>query len=112
MTDFEENRQTTHFWSWMLLLVLCTGILGWGFFIYFSVPDRTPPWTNGPHPRDWNFDAFGDAPGQSPYSTAPPPAGPATRRLIEPPPIYQRQATQPASAPNSPAASGRPGGRP
>lgn len=102
MTQFEENKQTTRFWSWVLLLAFCAAILAWGFFIYFSVPDRTPPWTGGPYPRDWNFDAFGDAPGQSPYSTVPPPLGPTTRRLIAPPPIYQGQASQPA----------RPGGMP
>lgn len=60
---YEEFKTTNSFWSWIILVMLCLAILGWGLANYFLI--STPK-------RDWDYGALPDTPAQSIYSTVKP----------------------------------------
>ena len=64
----EPERPESHssLWSWIILLLICAAIIGWGFLQYAFVRDA---------PREWDYGVLPDAPGQSIYSTAEPAEG-------------------------------------
>ncbi|MBI5015471.1 MAG: hypothetical protein HZB55_08255 [Deltaproteobacteria bacterium] len=47
--------------SWLVVVGLGLAILLWGFFLFIGIGDK------GPAP--WDFGAFDDLPGSSPYAT-------------------------------------------
>ena len=79
----EPERPESRFspWSWIVLLIICAAIVGWGFLQYAFVPDA---------PRKPDFGVLPDAPSQSIYSTAEPAAG-----REAPPQIAPLPGTQP-----------------
>jgi hypothetical protein len=58
----DTSQKTSAPWGWIIIVLLCAGIIGWGLFNYAMIKDRQ---------RAWNFGALPDAPSQSIYSTVP-----------------------------------------
>ena len=107
MTQHEEDTTIGARWSWAIILAFCAAIVAWGLANYRWIADA---------PRQWDFGALPDAPGQSIYSTAAAPADvPQPPPQIAPLPGARRtSSTRPAAAtgPASAAAQSRPEGRP
>ena len=61
MIGHEEHRAIPQWLSWLLLVLLTTGVVSWCMFL-MMVMDA---------PREWDFGAFQDVPAQSVYSTQP-----------------------------------------
>jgi len=66
MKQYEEVKTPRPFWGWIILVVFSACLVGWGLAIYFLVQDA---------PRQWDFGALKDAPGESIYSTSEPVEG-------------------------------------
>jgi len=49
--------------TWLIVLLMVIGILGYGIIVYVTIGDKGPP--------DWNYGAVSDVPGESPFSTEP-----------------------------------------
>ena len=49
--------------TWLILLLMVIGILGYGITVYVTIGDKGPP--------GWNYGAINDVPGESPFSTEP-----------------------------------------
>ncbi len=49
--------------TWLILLLMVMGILGYGITVYVTIGDKGPP--------GWNYGAINDVPGESPFSTEP-----------------------------------------
>ncbi len=47
--------------TWLIVLLMVIGILGYGIVVYVTIGDRGPP--------GWNYGAIPDVPGESPFST-------------------------------------------
>jgi len=62
--QFEEFRYVGPFWSWVIIIVFSLSIVAWGLIVYWAVP---------PADRDWWHGEYPDTPGESIYSTVPPP---------------------------------------
>ncbi len=62
MIGHEEHRAIPQWLSWTLLVLLTCAIVSWCMFLMMMVMDA---------PREWDFGAFSDVPGQSVYSTQP-----------------------------------------
>ena len=63
----EEHREIGSFWSWMIVILFCVVIVVWGVLNYL-----------------WDMGVLRDVPGQSIYSTAVAPVGPATPKQVAP----------------------------
>jgi hypothetical protein len=57
---FSEEKLIPDLWSWILLILLCAGLMGWGMLVYLIVPDG---------PRHWDYRKMPDVPGESAYGT-------------------------------------------
>lgn len=62
MIQHEEHWEIPQWLSWLLLALLTLGVVSWCMFLMMMVMDT---------PREWDFGAFQDVPGQSVYSTQP-----------------------------------------
>jgi hypothetical protein len=80
--QYEEYKPVGRVWTWLAILLLAVITLSWGMVTHMAVPDV---------PRYWDFGAVPDAPGESPFSTAPPPRAKAAPPQIELPPDYAGQ---------------------
>ena len=49
--------------TWLILLLMVIGILGYGIAVYVTIGDKGPP--------GWNYGAISDVPGEAPFSTEP-----------------------------------------
>jgi hypothetical protein len=49
--------------TWLIVLLMVVGILGYGIVVYVTIGDKGPP--------GWNYGAIPDVPGESPFSTEP-----------------------------------------
>lgn len=71
--DRRERREAIA--TWLLLVGLAGGLVGWGYFLLAAVGDKGPP--------PWDFLAVDDLPGSSPYAVhgpkESPTLGPAPR---------------------------------
>ena len=47
--------------TWLIVLLMVVGILGYGVVVYVTIGDKGPP--------GWNYGAVPDVPGESPFST-------------------------------------------
>ena len=47
--------------TWLIVLLMVIGILGYGIVVYVTIGDRGPP--------GWNYGSIPDVPGESPFST-------------------------------------------
>lgn len=47
--------------TWLIVLLMVVGILGYGTIVYLSIGDKGPP--------PWRYGAIPDVPGESPFST-------------------------------------------
>ena len=63
--EYEELTIISSFWSWVILIVFCAIIMGWGMFVEMMVGVAAP---------HWDFGVLPDTPSQSVYSTALPPS--------------------------------------
>ncbi len=65
--EYEEfaHRDAGGSWSWALVILLTLLIVGWGVLHLLTVRDRA---------REWDYGAIPGAPGESQYTTQPPPA--------------------------------------
>ncbi len=79
MRDYEEARLVGALWGWVLIVVLCLILVGWGLFSYAVVRDA---------PRQWDYGALPEPPAASVYTTSGPSAG-APQRQIAPLPNAQ-----------------------
>jgi len=103
MEPTEETEDSVAVRYWLIVLVASALVVAWGLLIYFTVRDR---------PREWNFEALPDAPGESIYSTVAPPAAatPSARVLPELPEgqPWQKPAQPPTAVPASPTPTAAP----
>jgi len=49
--------------TWLIVLLMVTGILSYGIFVYLTIGDKGPP--------AWRYGAIQDVPGESSFSTEP-----------------------------------------
>ena len=49
--------------TWLIILLMVIGIMGYGIAVYVTIGDKGPP--------AWNYGAISDVPGESPFSTEP-----------------------------------------
>jgi hypothetical protein len=49
--------------TWLIVLLMVTGILTYGIVVYLTIGDKGPP--------AWRYGAIQDVPGESPFSTEP-----------------------------------------
>jgi hypothetical protein len=63
--EYEEETIISSFWSWVILIIFCAIIMGWGMFVEMIV---------GVQPPHWDFGVLPDTPSQSVYSTVSPPS--------------------------------------
>ena len=73
--EYEEDREISPVWSWVIVVLFSLALAGWGFFTYSLV---------GTHERTWDFGTLPDVPGQSVYSIGPVPASPTPPQQIVP----------------------------
>ena len=57
---FGEEKIIPDFWSWVILILLSLGLMGWGVLVYYFVHDG---------PREWDYRNLPDVPGESAYRT-------------------------------------------
>ncbi len=58
-----NDHQASALRTWLIIFLLCLGILGQGLFSYYVVGDRGQP--------TWDYRPVKDVPGQSPYAFYP-----------------------------------------
>jgi hypothetical protein len=56
-----EHAGQTNWRGWLIVIAMAVLFLLWGFFVFFSVGDKGPPF--------WDFGVIKDVPGESRYST-------------------------------------------
>lgn len=78
--EYEEFVQISSFASWVILILFCALILGWGMIVEMMVMDAPP---------QWDFGVLPDTPSQSVYSSAPLPPDVNVPKQIEPVPGSQ-----------------------
>jgi len=66
MKTKDESQLGGDMKSWAIVIVFSLGVLGWGLANFLFIRDR---------PREWDFGALRDVPGQSIYSVDRTPAG-------------------------------------
>jgi len=115
MSEYEHESRKPPRSGWWIVVVICASLAAWGLVQYATIRDA---------PRQWDFGALPDVPGQSIYSTSQPaqpkPAPPQMQPLPEartqpggtgasarsrPAPI-ESSALRPAGAQSLPAAAG------
>lgn len=67
MLKYEEHREFPLYLGWAILLALSIGLVAWCMVLMMLIPDV---------PRQWDFGQLPDVPGESVYSTLPPPVTP------------------------------------
>jgi hypothetical protein len=72
--QLEEYEPAKPFWGWIIVIVLSVLTLSWGMITHMAVPDVE---------RHWDFGSVPDAPGESAFSTVPPPRAPEVPLQIE-----------------------------
>jgi len=80
--QFEEYRPAKPIWGWIIVITASILTLSWGMVSHMAVPEVV---------RQWDFGAIPDAPGQTAFSTVPPPDVPVAPPQIELPPDYVAQ---------------------
>lgn len=70
----EEYRYVSGPTGWILIILLCAVIIGWGYLNYFMIHDT---------PGQWKQGALPDVPGESIYSTDNGPSTQPTRQVNE-----------------------------
>ena len=68
MNANNKSKNVGSFKSWMIVILFSLVILAWGGVTFLLIKDR---------PREWDFGALQDVPGQSIYSTDKPPPVPS-----------------------------------
>lgn len=91
MEAYEQYEQSRHPWTWVVIIILAVGVMGWAMVVHHCVPDV---------PRQWDFGQLPDTPGESRYSTRLPPGGPPPLQMQ---PLPEAQAAPPASPSKLPA---------
>ena len=71
--EMKGSRPLGQRWAWLIIIVLCAAIVGWGLVNYKLISDA---------PRQWDFGLLPQVPGQSIYSSSQP-AEDQSRRQIE-----------------------------
>jgi hypothetical protein len=116
VSDYEHQSRHSPRSGWWTVVPICACLAAWGLIQYVTIRDA---------PRQWDFGALPDAPGQSIYSSsrpaqpkvAPPQMQPLPEAQTQPartgPSSGTKQAPQvpPAAAQSRPASDGT-GGRP
>lgn len=64
LEEYEEYKPIRQFWLWLAVITLSMMTIGWGLLVHVLVPGA---------PREWDFGTLPDTPGQSVFSTVPPP---------------------------------------
>ncbi len=77
--EYEEYRSGGPMWGWVIVIILAFLTLSWGMVTHMAVPEVV---------RQWDFGAVPDAPGESVFSTVPPPRVREAPPQIELPPDY------------------------
>jgi hypothetical protein len=97
MIEHEEHRAIPQWLSWALLVLLTIGVVSWCMFLMMMVMDA---------PREWDFGAFQDVPGQSIFSTRPgvPPFDPKNT------PLQMPKLPEAKRSPKNSETSAQPGG--
>ena len=123
MSDYEHPSSHSSRSGWWTVVLICACLAAWGLVQYATIRDV---------PRQWDFGALPDAPGQSVYSSSRPVQGAVVPPQIQPLPGPSTRSaaagTRPASSSTRPAeaaaptvsgggahsrpVSGEPGGRP
>jgi len=80
--EYEEYRSAGPIWGWVIVITLAVLTLSWGMVTHMAVPEVV---------RQWDFGAVPDAPGESAFSTVPPPYVLVVPPQIELPPDHAGQ---------------------
>jgi len=87
MRHYEEYHELSAPWGWLLLVLLCLALLGWGLVNYAAV-------RNGQ--RQWDYGALPETPASSEFTTSEPSPLTTTERQIAPLPDARPLPTQEA----------------
>ena len=60
MHDYEENKEWSTLGSWLFIILLSGGLIGWAMFMMTVIKDV---------PRDWDYGSVPFTPAKSVYST-------------------------------------------
>lgn len=60
---YDEHQEVPSPWEWVILVLFCGFIMGFGWIVYLVVDDA---------PRRWDFGQLPDTPAESIYSTEKP----------------------------------------
>ena len=71
MSEYEHESRKSPRSGWWTVVAICASLAAWGLIQYATVRDS---------PRQWDFGALPDAPGQSVYSTS----QPARMKIVPP----------------------------
>jgi len=72
--QLEEYKVAKPIWGWLIVIVVSILTLSWGMVAHMAVPEVV---------RQWDFGTVPDAPGESAFSTVPPPRAPEVPAQIE-----------------------------
>ena len=75
--QLEEYKPLQPIWGWIIIIVISVLTLSWGMITHMAVPEVV---------RQWDFGTVPDAPGESAFSTVPPPLAREVPPQIELPP--------------------------
>lgn len=74
MRQYEESHELSARWGWLLIVVLCLALLGWGLVNYVAVRNA---------PRQWDYGAVPEAPASSEFTTSEPAPLTTKQRQVE-----------------------------
>ena len=80
--EYEEYKPSGPVQGWIIVIVTAILTLSWGMVTHMAVPEVV---------RQWDFGAVPDAPGESAFSTVPPPYVLVVPPQIELPPDHAGQ---------------------
>ena len=75
MRHYEEYHELSAPWGWLLLVLLCLALIGWGLLNYAAVRGGE---------RQWDYGALPETPASSVFTTSEPKSLTTTERQVEP----------------------------
>ena len=92
MSQYEHESRHSPRSGWWTVLLICACLAAWGLVQYVTIRDA---------PRQWDFGALPDAPGQSIYSSSRPAQPAVVPPQMPPLPEAQTQPDRPGPSPGT-----------